>query len=98
MKLRYTTFIGDGDAKSFACLTELKAYGKDVEIIKHECVGHVQKRMVMVLLKLKKSGIEDENDQLVRFKGRLTDMRLLPLMFIMGVPSETTKIMGWYKL
>ena len=54
--------------------------------------------MGMVLLKLKKSGIEDENDQLVRFKGRLTDMRLLPLMFIMEAPSETTKIMGWYKL
>ena len=60
LKLRYTTFIGDGDAKTFAYLTELKPYGEDVEIIKHECVGHVQKRMGMALRKLKKSGIEEK--------------------------------------
>ena len=42
LKLRYTTFIGDMVAKTFACLTEL-LYGEDVEIVKHECVGHVQK-------------------------------------------------------
>ena len=45
LKLRYTTFIGDGDAKTFACLTELKPYDEDVEITKHGCVGNVQKRM-----------------------------------------------------
>ena len=45
LKLRYTTFNDDEDAKTFACLTELKAYGEDIELIKHECVGHVQKRM-----------------------------------------------------
>ena len=73
LKLRYTTFIGDVDAQTFACLTELKPYGEDVEIIKPECVGHVQKRMGTALRKLKKSGIEDENGQLVKFKGRLTD-------------------------
>ena len=43
LKLRYTTFIGDGDSKTLASLTELKTYGKDVEIVKHECVSHVQK-------------------------------------------------------
>ena len=43
LKLGNTSFIGDGDAKTFACLTELKPYGEDVEIIMHECVGHVQK-------------------------------------------------------
>ena len=52
LKLRYTTFIGDGDAKTFACLTELKPYGEDVEIVKHECVGHGKKRMGTVLQKL----------------------------------------------
>ena len=31
------------------------------------------KRMGTVLQKLKKSGIEDENGKLVKFKGRLTD-------------------------
>ena len=61
VKLQYTTFIGDGDAKTFACLTELKPYSEDVEIIKHGCVGHEQQRMGTALRKLKKSGIEDEN-------------------------------------
>ena len=41
----------------------------------HECVGHVQKkeRMGTALQKLKKSGIEDEDGQIVKFKSRLTD-------------------------
>ena len=43
LKLRYTTFIGDENAMTFACLTELKPYGEGVEILKHECVGHVPK-------------------------------------------------------
>ena len=64
LKLRYTTFIGDGDAMTFACLTEPKPYGEDVEIIIHECVGHVQKKNGTALWKLKKSGIEDENGNL----------------------------------
>ena len=37
LKLRCITFIGDGDAETFACLTELKPHGEDVEI-KHEWV------------------------------------------------------------
>ena len=37
-------------------------YGEDVVLIKHDCVGHVQKRKRMMLRKLKKSGIEDEMD------------------------------------
>ena len=72
MKLRYTTFIGDRDAKTFDCLVELKPYGEDVEIT-HECFGHVQKRMGTALRKLKKSSTEDEKGQLVKFKGKLTD-------------------------
>ena len=84
MKLQYTTFIGDGDAKTFACLTELKAYGEEVELIKHQYVGHVQKRMGTALRKLKKSGIEDETGQLVKFKGRLTDNAITALNVYYG--------------
>lgn len=73
LKLRYTTFIGDGDAKTFATLTELKPYGPNITIIKHECVGHVQKRLGSALRKLKKSGVVDEDSRVVKFKGRLTD-------------------------
>ena len=43
-KLRYTTYLGDGDSKSFKDIVELNIYpGHEVE--KHECIGHVQKRV-----------------------------------------------------
>ena len=44
-KLRYTTFLSDGDAKTFAELTKIKPYGEDIEIDKEECVNHVSKRL-----------------------------------------------------
>lgn len=61
LKLRYTTFIGDGDAKTFSALTDLHPYGPDVTIVKHECVGHIQKRLGTALRKLKKSGVVDDD-------------------------------------
>ena len=84
LKLKYSTFIGDGDAATFACLTELKPYGEDVEIINHECVGHIQKRMGTALQKLKKSGIAHENSQLVKFKGRLKNNAITALNVYYG--------------
>ena len=99
LKLRYTTFIGDGDGRTFAFLLNLKTTGEDVEIIKHECVGHVLKRMGTALRKLKQSGIEDKNGQLVKFKGRPTDNVITALNYYGGA-SEITKmtLLGWYKL
>ena len=43
--LRYTTYVGDGDSRSFTIITKLQPYGPEVEIKKEECVGHIQKRM-----------------------------------------------------
>ena len=43
--LRYTTYIGDGDSRSFSTIQLLAPYGPQVVITKEECVGHVQKRM-----------------------------------------------------
>ena len=58
------------------------------------------KKMGTVFRKLMKCDIEDENAQLVKFQGRLTDNAITAHVFIVGVPSETTKmtLMGWYKL
>ncbi len=50
LNLRFTTYIGDGDSKA---LVVLKPYGDGVKLTKHECVGHVQKRMGTALRKLK---------------------------------------------
>lgn len=49
--LRYTTVISDGDSSA---LNTEKVYGPGVEIVKHECVGHVQKRVGKRLRELKK--------------------------------------------
>ena len=44
-KLRYTTFVGDGDSSSYRRVAALQQYGPDHLVIKEDCVGHVQKRM-----------------------------------------------------
>lgn len=51
--VRYTKYIGDGDTATFTKISEMKPYGADVDIIKEECVGHVQKRMYSRLMNLK---------------------------------------------
>ncbi len=56
--LRYTQMISDGDCKSFATLNEHKPYG-NVEVVKHECVGHVQKR-VMPKVKLARTSFKSD--------------------------------------
>ena len=43
--LQYTTFVGDGDSRSFTVISRLQPYGPAVKIEKEECVGHIQKRM-----------------------------------------------------
>lgn len=69
-KLRYTEMISDGDSKTFTNLAELKPYGESHPISKHECVGHVQKRMGTALRKLANEKITDENGDRVRMKGK----------------------------
>ena len=50
--LRYTTFYGDGDSKSFNAVENI--YGDDYPVIKQECIGHYQKRVGNRLRKLRK--------------------------------------------
>ena len=74
-RLRYTTFIGDGDSKGFTAVTNASPYGPDVAIEKEECVGHVQKRVGTNLRKLKKelSGKKLSDNKTIGGRGRLTD-------------------------
>ena len=51
-KLHYTGYIGDGDSKSFSSSKASNPYAHK-DIIKYECVGHVQKWMGTALTKLK---------------------------------------------
>lgn len=49
----YINYVGDGDSKTYTGLVNAKPYG-EIEIIKKECVGHVQKRMGTVFTNAKK--------------------------------------------
>ena len=54
LRLHYTEVISDGDSKTIDHLNEVKPYGEEVKILKHECVGHVQKRVGTRLRTVKK--------------------------------------------
>ncbi|GFU26964.1 uncharacterized protein TNCV_1151431 [Trichonephila clavipes] len=51
--VRYTSYIGNGDSKTFSSITASNPYGEDITVSKIECVGHVQKIMGTPLRKLK---------------------------------------------
>ena len=53
-KLCYTTFIGDGDSKSYQQVCEMDPYN-GVTIHKEECLAHVSKRLKKTLCKKKKN-------------------------------------------
>ena len=55
--LRYVTFIGDRDSKSYHNVCQEKPYGSEYPMEKRDCIGHVQKRMGTALRKLKKKKI-----------------------------------------
>ena len=72
LKLRYTSFISDGDSKGYLMLLKLQPYGQDVEIVKHECVGHVQKRMGAAFRKLRASKPTLSDGSPAKISGRFT--------------------------
>ena len=75
-KLRYTSMISDGDSSTYPTIAAAEPYGKDHPVIKHECVGHVQKRMYAHLKAVKARTHTDSNGNRIRMggKGRLTDV------------------------
>ena len=51
-KLRYKHFVSDEDSSTLASLMKEKPYGEDCEIVKEDCIGHIQKRMGSALHRL----------------------------------------------
>ena len=76
-KIQFTEYFGDGDSKAFNEVQNI--YGNNVEVVKKECVGHVQKRVGTALRKLKK-----ENKGLGG-KGKLTDSFIDKLQNYYGI-------------
>ncbi|GFY19140.1 uncharacterized protein TNCV_4225041 [Trichonephila clavipes] len=72
--VRYTSYIGDGDSKTFSSITASNPYGEYITVSKIECVGHVQKRMGTHLRKLKQMTSKLSDTKSIGGKGRLTDL------------------------
>ena len=70
-KLRYTTFLGDGDSKSFSAVSQEASY----PVAKIDCVGHVQKRLGTRLRNLVKKEKSPDGSRLSG-KGKLTKTRI----------------------
>ncbi|XP_015177660.1 PREDICTED: uncharacterized protein LOC107067025 [Polistes dominula] len=51
--VKYGHYIGNGDSKTFKGILDLNPYGDDFQVVKSECIGHVQKRMSTRLRKAK---------------------------------------------
>ena len=69
-KLQYMEVVADDDNKTFAELTKWKPYGEGNPVVKHECVGHVEKRMTNRIEALKKTKPKDENGELIKIGGK----------------------------
>ena len=85
--LRYTTFIGDGDSKSYPDVVADKPYGDDVEIVKSDCIGHVQKRLGAALRRKKKECGRRRlcDGKTIGGRGRLTDQLVNKLQNYFGL-------------
>ncbi|XP_046680753.1 uncharacterized protein LOC124367720 [Homalodisca vitripennis] len=76
-KVRYVSYLGDGDSSSFESIVALKPYG-NTEIKKLECINHVSKRMGARLRRLKQDLKKQKLDdgKSLGGKNRLTDKKI----------------------
>ena len=57
----YSTVVGDGDDKGVNTLVDLDIYGEyGVSIIRKECLGYVQKRIIIHLIEKQKEIINSQ--------------------------------------
>ncbi|XP_014478531.1 PREDICTED: uncharacterized protein LOC106746440 [Dinoponera quadriceps] len=70
----YTNYVGDGDSKTYTGIINAKPYGDENEIVKKECVGHVQTRMGTRLRGCKKNnpGIGGKNKLTAKLIDKLS--------------------------
>ena len=99
-KLRYRTYIGDGDTDSFGKVVEAKPYG-DILPVKLECVGHVQKRLGTRLRQLRKDckGKKLGDGKGLTGRGRLTDkcINTLQNYYGMAIRQNTNNLYAMKK-
>lgn len=85
--IRYSKYLGDGDSKAFMKVQEAKPYGDNLDIVKLECVGHIQKRLGSRLRKLKRDmkGQKLADGKALGGPGRLTDAEIDLLQTYFGL-------------
>ena len=69
-RMRYTTFVGNGDSKAYKTVCDEKPYG-EVDIIKADCIGHVQKR-ISSSIRVEKESDRTGGWEVSRGQSRLT--------------------------
>ncbi|CAK9816622.1 hypothetical protein ANTQUA_LOCUS9034 [Anthophora quadrimaculata] len=86
--VKYVTYIGDGDSKTFNGILKAEPYGTKCPVTKKECVGHVEKRMGSRLRIAKKAnkGIGGKGS------GKLTDKVIgqLTRYYGLAIPGENS--------
>ena len=107
-ELRYTEYYGDGDTKSHSAVKDIY---KEIEVVKKECIGHIQKRVGKRLRDLKKKekglGKQGLNDAMIdRLQnyygmavrgnvGNLQDMKTAIYAGLMHVCSSKANNYHW---
>ena len=91
-KLRYVSYIGDGDTSSYAEVVASKPYD-NIDIEKLECIGHVNKRMGSRCRNLivKSRGSKMADGKPLSGKGRLTNkaINILQNYYGMAIRQNT---------
>ena len=74
-KIRYSSLICDGDAKTHAMILDEQPYGEGHLVVKLDCIGHIQKRMGNALRRLKETyrGQKLSDGKTIGGQGRLTE-------------------------
>ena len=85
-KLRYVTYIGDGDSKAYSSVLKANPY-PGVSVSKGECIGHIQKRAGSRLCRLKKEYGKKLLSDLKSLggNGRLADKQINKLQNYFGI-------------
>jgi len=76
--VKYSNYIEDGDSKTFKAILDVNPYGDNFQVIKSECIGHVQKRMGTRLRGVKKT-------HKLGGKGKLTEKLIQKLTSYYGL-------------
>lgn len=88
-KMRYTTFIGDGDSSAYLAVKRLDPY-ENIQVQKEECINHVSKRLGTRLRKLKEQSKGGKGKSLGG-KGKLTDKVIEQLPYYYGQAIRRNK-------